>query len=247
MRTRIAVHALVLALGVMTVHQEAFAGHWPAGTTRAPEAVSATPVTPAPRPGPVSRATAAAQASSVQARLTSQATSAPQGAAASQPAPATQPRTEPQPGPAPQAAAAPPHPAETRRRNVSVEVTISDQIGSEQPVKKIVTMIVADGLMGRVRSSGTVSVKVGEVTIQRPVILNVDATPILHGDGSLRLSVTLQYQPAADGDSANDSSVQLNESLTVTLESGKPLVVSRATDAAGRRKVAVEVTATVMK
>lgn len=175
MTTRMAVSALVVALGAAGVHQEVFAG---------PQQLIAAPEAAAP---------------------------------------------------------------EARRRNVSVEVTISDQSGSEQPVKKIVTMIVADRLMGRVRSNGTVNVKAGDVTIQRPVTLNVDATPTLDADGSVRLSVTLQYQPAADGDPAADSSLQLNESLNVTLESGRPLVVSRATDAAGRRKVAVEVTATVLK
>lgn len=224
MTTRIAAHALMIALGVVTVHQEVFAAP---GFGAATQAAPAT----APRAVPVS-----------------QAAPAPQGGPAPQPGAAAQPRPDPQASPAAEAHAAPARPvAEVRHRNVSIEVTISDQTGSDQPVKKIVTMIVADGLMGRVRSSGTVMVTMGAATIQRPVILNVDATPILHADGSVRLSVTLQYQPTADGDPAADSSVQLNESLTVTLEPGKPLVISRATDAAGRRKVAVEVSATVLK
>src|SRR4051812_24939060 len=47
---------------------------------------------------------------------------------------------------------------EARRRNVSIELTISDQTGASEPLKKVVTMIVADRQMGSVRSSGNVAI-----------------------------------------------------------------------------------------
>lgn len=154
--------------------------------------------------------------------------------------------------PAPPAAAPPPAATvpsgpEVKRRNVNIEVTIADQAGAAPPVKKVVTMIVADRQMGSVRSNGSVMVQTGGVAIQRPVTLNVDATPITHPDDSVLLSLTVEYRPTAEGATDGENAAQLNERLSVTLESGKPLVISRATDPAGNRKIVMEVTATVMR
>ena len=138
----------------------------------------------------------------------------------------------------PPAAAAP---ADVKRRNVSIELAITDQTGSAEPVKKVVTLIVTDRQTGSVRSSETVVAQspaareAGVTQFEgRSVTLNVDATPIIHADDSIMLSLTA-------------GRAQLNERMGVTLESGRPLVISRSANPASTRKITVELTATVMK
>src|SRR4051794_40861818 len=53
-------------------------------------------------------------------------------------------------GPKPQQGPGP----DVRRRNVSIEFAIGDQTGAAAPIKKVVTLIVADRQKGSVRSSG---------------------------------------------------------------------------------------------
>ena len=168
--------------------------------------------------------------------------SAQQKPAAPRPAQAT---PEPEP---------PPPSGDVRQRNVSIEVTIADQAGSGEAVKKVVTMIVTDRRMGSVRSGGSVAATSNgaggaPVTIveRRDVTLNVDANPVVQGDGSVLLSLTLEYIPRPEGPENTGAEARLNQRMTVTLESGKPMVISRAADPAGNRKINVEVTATVMK
>lgn len=154
-----------------------------------------------------------------------------------------------------QAKAEAPSPVLGKRRNVSIEVKLTDQTGTSDPVTtKVVTMIVADGRLGSVRSAGSVMVPVSGPAAAVPsagrssvgVTLNVDANPAIHSDGSVLLSLKLEYNPRPGGDDTGRDA-RLEEGVTVTLESGKPMVISRAADPAGNRKVSVEVTATVLK
>jgi len=117
-----------------------------------------------------------------------------------------------------------------------------------------VTMIVTDRRMGSVRSAGSVvatsngAAGAPMTTVERRnVTLNVDANPVVQSDGSILLSLTLEYIPRPEGPENTGGVAQLNEKMTVTLESGKAMVISRAADPAGNRKINVEVTATVMK
>ena len=82
---------------------------------------------------------------------------------------------------------------------------------------------------------------------RRNVTLNVDASPVVQADGSVLLDLTLEYIPRPQGAENTAGEATLNERMSVTLESGKPMVISRAADPAGNRKINVEVTATVMK
>jgi hypothetical protein len=156
------------------------------------------------------------------------------------------------PEPAPPSAAG-------KRRNVSIEVKLTDQTSTSEPATtKVVTMIVADGGMGSVRSAGSVFVPVSGPNAPVPpggrssvgLGLNIDANPAIHPDGSVVLSLKLEYSPRPnprpDGDDTGRDG-RLEEGMTVTLESGKPMVISRAADPSGNRKINVEVTATVMK
>jgi hypothetical protein len=131
--------------------------------------------------------------------------------------------------------------------NVQVDLTITDQTGTGTPEKKSVTMVVSSGSWGKIRSAGMV--KPGPDSGPTVVELNVDARPFVSVDGPIQMELTLVYRPlgAATDDMARGRPLPLNQSLTVVLQSGKPLVVSQAADPLNDRKIGVEVTATVLK
>jgi hypothetical protein len=139
----------------------------------------------------------------------------------------------------PEQSAKPPEPARTApyvsTANVQIELSIADYLGSAAPQRKTVSMLIAEGYMGRVRS-------------QRggAAVLNVDATPRLQKDGRIALQLIVEYRPRETADTLESYS-PINEMLTVLLHSGKPLVVTQAADPSSDRKVTVEVTATILK
>ena len=119
--------------------------------------------------------------------------------------------------------------------NVHIEVSIADSVGATPQQKKSVSMLVAEGYMGRVRSQrGSAA------------ILNIDATPRIQKDGRISLQLLLEYRPRETAETV-DALSPINEMLTVLLQSGKPLVVTQAADPSSDRKVVVQVTATVLK
>jgi hypothetical protein len=133
--------------------------------------------------------------------------------------------------------------------NVQVELTLTDQLGSQTPEKKTVLMIVSSGNWGKVRSEATVF-PLGEPPY--PVLLNVDARPFVSTEGQVQLEITFVYAPVkGTADAKEISSRQrpsgINQSQTVILQSGKPLVVSQAADPVTDRKVVIEVKATILK
>lgn len=135
--------------------------------------------------------------------------------------------------------------------NVEIELTLTDQIGTQPPEKKTVSMIAASGNFGKVRSGSQVMVP-GEVPYS--VVLNVDARPFVSVDGPIQLELTLVYEPVKTADPKQTISENIrqrpsgiNQSQTIILQSGKPLIVSRAADPVSDRKVVVEVKATVLK
>lgn len=133
--------------------------------------------------------------------------------------------------------------------NVQVELTIADQTGSGPVEKKTVSMIVAARSWGKIRASATAYQKSASTSVV-PVGLNVDARPFVTSDGKIQLELTLVYNPLIPGqsnDSAQIRPTELNQSLTVILQSGKPMVVSQSADPVTDRKVTVEVKATVLK
>jgi hypothetical protein len=140
-------------------------------------------------------------------------------------------------GPKPQQGPGP----DVRRRNVSIEVAIGDQTGTAAPVTKVVTLIVADRQKGSVRSSGS-AVMPKDEPASMPLeheTLNVDATPTVQADDSVLLAVALEYMPRS-AEPEKGGRAQLNQHMSVTLESGKPMVIYRSADpASGRRKLMV--------
>ena len=186
------------------------------------------PVPPAPMAMDASqdtpRATTARPGMPVDTQVTPAAPRAPQGP----PPPSTTPAPTPQP----------PRKMRGRDLNVQVELTISDHLGNAAPDKRVVSMLIADGAFGRIRSIADASI----------AVLNVDARPeILEGD-RLLVEMTIEYKPLApDGAGATKRPAPLNEQLTVILQNGKPLLVSQAADPMSDRKMTVEVRASILK
>jgi len=132
--------------------------------------------------------------------------------------------------------------------NVQIELTLTDQLGSQPAEKKIVSMIASSGNWGKIRSSGQVF-PAGEPAYV--VELNVDARPWVSKDGPIQLELTFNYAPLKSGGEQKEGNKQrpsgINQSQTVIMTSGKPLIVSQAADPISDRKVTVEVKATVLK
>ena len=132
--------------------------------------------------------------------------------------------------------------------NVQVELTLTDQLGGQPPEKKIVSMIASHQTWGKIRSAGQVF-PAGEPPYM--VELNVDARPWVTVDNQIQLDLTFVYAPLKSGGEQKEGNKQrpsgINQSQTVILQSGKPLIVSQAADPISDRKVVVEVKATVLK
>ena len=140
--------------------------------------------------------------------------------------------------------------------NVRIEVTFTEQ-RSDAPVQaKTVTVTTGDGHWGRVRAQAQSSGMGGTP-------LNVDARPEVQPDGRMVVALTLEHgdkrvsqvempKPPEGGTvvgvpQRNITDVVMNQSVTVVLESGKPLVITQAADPVSDRKVTVEVKATVLR
>jgi hypothetical protein len=138
--------------------------------------------------------------------------------------------------------------------NIKIELSITDQSGTNPPAKKVVSMTVGDRQRNSIRSSANVPVKVlGNPTAMnyRNVTINVDSHPsIMQKEPTkLLLEFSLQYQPKSGGgqEDLEPGMASLNESMSLILESGKPTVVSQAADPSSDRKITVEVTATILR
>jgi hypothetical protein len=124
--------------------------------------------------------------------------------------------------------------------NVQVELTLTDQIGSAAPIKKTVSMIVSSGNWGKIRNNAA-------STGRFPVALNVDARPFVSIEGPIQLELTIYYYPPQGDPKEPGTPTELNQSMTVVLQSGKPMSISQAADPASDRKITVEAKATVLK
>lgn len=113
-------------------------------------------------------------------------------------------------------------------QNVKLDLTITDAASTSPQIKKVLSMYIADGRQGQVRSQSEQG------------LINVDARPQLRPDGkSILLQLTVEYRP--------DHGSQFSESLSAMVIDGKPLVLSQTADPSGDRKVSVEVVATIQR
>lgn len=130
--------------------------------------------------------------------------------------------------------------------NVRLALTITDQTtANAAPIKKVISMLLAERGNGRVRSSGMVR---GDTPSGYVVTLNADAyISRVEGD-RIRVDVTVEYAPAGpEGAGQGQRGSPLNQSVTVVLASGKPTVIVQAADPLTDRKVTLEATATIVR
>src|SRR5215218_3073217 len=168
----------------------------------------------------------------------------------------------------PRPAAAPELPGDQRARyvskgvNIRIDAAITDSRGEQVLGKKVVTVTVVDGRSGQVRSTQQVPfhMKGTNGFSYQNAPLNMDAEALLREDGRVIVSLTLDYRGGApdvgnEADAAPPSGDRVSgtldqgilQSVTVVLESGKPLIVAQSADAVGDRRVALELKATVLK
>jgi len=138
--------------------------------------------------------------------------------------------------------------------NIKLEMSITDQSGTNPPAKKVVSMTVGDRQRNSIRSSASVPVKAfgnPNNLNYRNVTINVDAHPsiIQKEPNKLLLEFSLQYQPKSGGgqEDLEPGMASLNESMSLILESGKSTVLSQAADPSSDRKITVEVIATILR
>jgi hypothetical protein len=134
------------------------------------------------------------------------------------------------------------------RSNVRIELTISDQRADGPNEKKQVSMIVSETSWGKIRTHATTRPPSPTAGPNMDVALNVDARPFINAAGNIQLELVVNYNPLDETNKAGlVRPTELNQSLTVILQSGKPLVVAQAADPMVDRKMIVEVVATILK
>jgi hypothetical protein len=155
----------------------------------------------------------------------------------------------PPPAPAPPAQPAAPAPRRPGQPiNIRVDLSITDERAGSQPIKRTLSLIVADNMSGSVRSQSEVA-GVGAVP------LNLDAEPELLPDNKIRLRLAVQYDWPAPIEGGRNTPIErgtvvktaLHDSVALILESGKSIVAAQSADPLGDRHVTVEVTGTVLR
>jgi hypothetical protein len=129
--------------------------------------------------------------------------------------------------------------------NLRLEFTVTDQIGTAPPVKKTITMNVADGESGRIRTNAEVFRKNTAPTV---VPLSVDASPEIEGN-RIRLRASLEYQLLKDAPEPElpAGKTSITQSVTAILNDGVSTILSQSADPLTDRKVTLEVKATIIK
>jgi hypothetical protein len=119
--------------------------------------------------------------------------------------------------------------------NIRLDVTVTDQTAQGAPEPKSLMVILADRAMGRTRAAFE----------DRSIA--IDARPTM-ADGRIRVYVTLQSEPSRWGP-ASEKSATLNwrNSFSLLLENAKPMVALETMDALTKRKMSIEVKATIQK
>lgn len=135
--------------------------------------------------------------------------------------------------------------AEAQAVNIRLDLTITDQRGDAPVISKTVSMTVADRHNGRIRTQGDVRTPTGF----RPVVLNVDCqASIIPREARARVMLTIEYRPvAAEAENERSTTPNINESITVILDDGKPMVISQSADPVTDRKVKVEAKITLLR
>ena len=124
-------------------------------------------------------------------------------------------------------------------QNLRIEVTISDSLAADVQQKKAVTMLVADGRSGQVRSNS------GDG------IINVDARPQIQRDGRILLQITIEYRPNLTPQQLQQSGASrvtaFSESLSLIVPDGRAVTASQSSDPGSDRRMTLDITTTVVR
>ena len=154
--------------------------------------------------------------------------------------------TVPPPPPPPPPPGPPAPRANGRPVNVKFDLIITDQRSGAAPVTRTLSVVVADGQRGMVRS--------GSDVVGGALSLNVDAFPTLIAGGRIRVYFTLHYDLPVTAEQLNGRmprgtvvKTSTNESVALVLDDGKPVVAAQSADPVTDRRVSVEVKATILR
>jgi hypothetical protein len=120
--------------------------------------------------------------------------------------------------------------------NIRVDVSVIDQTATSAAVPKTLMVMLADRSMGRTRAAFE----------DRSIA--VDARPTLV-DGRIRVNLTIQSEatPNFGPRESRDHTINWRNSFSLLLENGKPLLALETLDAVTKRKMSIEVKATIQK
>ena len=129
-------------------------------------------------------------------------------------------------------------PGQQSWQNIKLEVNIADSLTADSSTRKSVSMLIADGRNGQVRSQGGVD-----------GVINIDARPTVHRDGRIFLQMTMEYKPELQNQqtAGNPRLTTFSESLALMLQDGVAIVASESSDPRSDRKVTVTIRAAVQK
>jgi hypothetical protein len=172
-------------------------------------------------------------------------------AAAAQ-APPTPPTASPGPAkvhPEKPAPGIPPPVRQGKDINIRIDGTVIESRGDKVVDKKVISVTCVDGRGAFVRSSQQVAfrAKGSDGFSYRDAPLNMDADVTLRDDGRVLARITVEYRTPATSESGDAIDGGIRQSVSVVLQPGVPLMVAQSADAVGDRRVALEVTATVLK
>lgn len=138
--------------------------------------------------------------------------------------------------------------------NVRLTLAITDETGAGDPVRKTITLLLADGGSGRVRSSALAEKPATSTSPPSPFVVTLNADAFIGAiDGNrVQADITVEYSPGTTGDGGAATPAQqrgspLNQSVSVWLNSGTPTVIVEASDPMSDRKVTLEATATIQR
>ena len=144
--------------------------------------------------------------------------------------------------PAPPTAPAPPSPPIDVEQggqplNIRLDVTVTDQTAGGVPQPKALMVMLVDRAMGRTRAAF------------QDRSIAVDARPVMV-DGRIRVSVTVQSDRAVSfvpPKETDDHTIAWRNSFSLLLENGKPMLALETSDTVTKRKMSIEVKATIQK
>lgn len=119
--------------------------------------------------------------------------------------------------------------------NIRLDVTVTDQESQGAAQPKSLMVILADRAMGRTRAAFE----------DRSIA--VDARPTM-ADGRIRVSLTLQSEGSRfAAPTQRDATLNWRNSFSLLLENGKSMLALETMDAVTKRKMSIEVKATIQK